>query len=317
MYLFGFGSERHRKGSHFSMGARPRGAKAIGQQLAQDPGSPAAAAPAPDEPVFALDELGAEDEKLVAMLAEGAQGVIAPMAAFVGGVAGQEVLKACSGKFMPIRQFLYFDAAECCPEPPPTPAERAPRGSRYDAQIAVLGAPLTERVRALRYFLVGAGAIGCEMLKNWALMGVGAGEGGNVHVTDMDTIEKSNLSRQFLFRTGDIGSLKAATAARAVAAMNPDFSCKVHESRVGPDTEGLFDDDFYEGLSGVCTALDNVEARLYMDQRCLFYQLPMLESGTLGTKGNTQIVVPELTEEYGGRAARGASRKGTRTPEIF
>ena len=155
------------------------------------------------------------------------------------------------------------------------------------------------------------------MLKNWALMGVGAGEGGNVHVTDMDTIEKSNLSRQFLFRTGDIGSLKAATAARAVAAMNPDFSCKVHESRVGPDTEGLFDDDFYEGLSGVCTALDNVEARLYMDQRCLFYQLPMLESGTLGTKGNTQIVVPELTEEYGGRAARGASRKGTRTPEIF
>ena len=50
MYLFGFGSERHRKGSHFSMGARPRGAKAIGQQLAQDPGSAAAAAPAPDEP---------------------------------------------------------------------------------------------------------------------------------------------------------------------------------------------------------------------------------------------------------------------------
>lgn len=38
----------------------------------------------------------------------------------------------------------------------------------------------------------------------------------------------------------------------------------------------------------MCTALDNVDARLYMDQRCLFYQLPMLESGTLGTKGNTQ-----------------------------
>ena len=153
------------------------------------------------------------------------------------------------------------------------------------------------------------------MLKNWALMGVGAGDGGNVHVTDMDTIEKSNLSRQFLFRTGDIGSLKAATAARAVAAMNPDFGCQVHESRVGPDTEGLFDDDFYEGLSGVCTALDNVEARLYMDQRCLFYQLPMLESGTLGTKGNTQIVAdsPRSTAA----AARGASRKGTRTPEIF
>jgi ubiquitin-activating enzyme E1 len=52
-------------------------------------------------------------------------------------------------------------------------------------------------------------------------------------------------------------------------------------------------------LSGVCTALDNVEARLYVDQRCLFYRLPMLESGTLGTKGNTQVVVPFLTENYG------------------
>lgn len=52
----------------------------------------------------------------------------------------------------------------------------------------------------LKYFLVGAGAIGCEMLKNWALMGLGAGDSGSVVVTDMDTIEKSNLSRQFLFR---------------------------------------------------------------------------------------------------------------------
>jgi ubiquitin-activating enzyme E1 len=52
-------------------------------------------------------------------------------------------------------------------------------------------------------------------------------------------------------------------------------------------------------LSGVCTALDNVEARLYVDQRCLYYRKPMLESGTLGTKGNTQLVLPYKTENYG------------------
>lgn len=51
---------------------------------------------------------------------------------------------------------------------------------------------------------MGSGAIGCEMLKNWAMMGVGAGEGGDIHVTDIDTIEISNLNRQFLFREGDI-----------------------------------------------------------------------------------------------------------------
>lgn len=50
-----------------------------------------------------------------------------------------------------------------------------------------------------RLFLVGAGAIGCEMLKNWALMGVSCGEKGSICVTDMDSSETSNLNRQFLF----------------------------------------------------------------------------------------------------------------------
>lgn len=57
---------------------------------------------------------------------------------------------------------------------------------------------------AYGYFQVGAGAIGCEMLKNWALMGVACGDGGMVYVTDMDIIEKSNLNRQFLFRPWDV-----------------------------------------------------------------------------------------------------------------
>lgn len=52
-------------------------------------------------------------------------------------------------------------------------------------------------------FQVGAGAIGCELLKNFAMLGLAAGE-GEVIVTDMDTIEKSNLNRQFLFRPSDV-----------------------------------------------------------------------------------------------------------------
>jgi len=49
----------------------------------------------------------------------------------------------------------------------------------------------------------------------------------------------------------------------------------------------------------VCNALDNVQARMYMDQRCIYYKLPLFESGTLGTKGNVQVVLPHLTESYG------------------
>jgi len=206
---------------------------------------------------------------------------------------------AATGKFTPIRQWFYFDATEALPEPAPAQDEVAPQNSRYDAQIAVFGRAMQEQLLNLRYFLVGSGAIGCEMLKNWALIGLGSGDEGMVHVTDMDTIEKSNLSRQFLFRNTDIGQLKARAAAAAVQGINPSMKITCHEARVGPETETLFNDSFYEGLSGVCNALDNVEARLYMDQRCLFYQLPLLESGTLGTKGNTQMVVPHLTENYG------------------
>jgi ubiquitin-activating enzyme E1 len=66
-----------------------------------------------------------------------------------------------------------------------------------------------------------------------------------------------------------------------------------------PENEGLFNDAFWESLNIVTNALDNVEARLYVDSRCIYYGLPLLESGTLGTKGNTQVVVPHLTENYG------------------
>jgi ubiquitin-activating enzyme E1 len=174
-----------------------------------------------------------------------------------------------------------------------------PCGCRYDSQIVVFGRELQQKLEGLNYFLVGAGAIGCEMLKNWALMGVGAGAGGSVHVTDMDTIEKSNLSRQFLFRSADIGAAKSTAGAAAAKRMNPRLNVTAYVSRCGGDTEGLFNDAFFEALDGVTNALDNVEARLYMDQRCLFYGKPLLESGTLGTKGNTQMVVPHLTENYG------------------
>jgi len=57
-------------------------------------------------------------------------------------------------------------------------------------------------------FVVGAGALGCEFLKNLALMGVATGPRGQLVVTDDDTIEKSNLSRQFLFRDWNIGQVQ-------------------------------------------------------------------------------------------------------------
>jgi len=177
------------------------------------------------------------DEKLISLLASNARGDLSPMAAVLGGVVGQEVLKACSGKFMPLSQWLVYDCTECLPDGDLPASEFELTGSRYDGQIAVFGKSFQAQLESLNYFLVGAGAIGCEMLKNWAMMGLGCGPQGCVHLTDMDTIEKSNLNRQFLFRTTDIQKLKSTTAAEAVTKMNKNFNVKCYQTRVGPDSE--------------------------------------------------------------------------------
>ncbi|KRT80302.1 hypothetical protein AMK59_6614 [Oryctes borbonicus] len=229
-------------------------------------------------------------------------GDLNPIDATTGGIVAQEVMKACSGKFHPIYQWLYFDAIECLPKEGDqvitiSEEDAAPTGSRYDGQVAVFGKQFQKKLEALNYFVVGAGAIGCELLKNFAMMGI-ASDGGKITVTDMDLIEKSNLNRQFLFRPHDVQKSKAATAAKVIKKMNPFINIVAHENRVGVETESIYDDTFFESLDGVANALDNVDGRIYMDRRCVYYHKPLLESGTLGTKGNTQVVVPFLTESY-------------------
>lgn len=156
------------------------------------------------------------DELLLTRLAKVARGDLGCMAATFGGVIAQEVIKASSGKYMPIRQWTFFDAREVLPggHEEVNPADYAETGTRYDGQVAVLGNAFQAKLMDLRYFLVGAGAIGCEMLKNWAVMGLGCGPQGSLVVTDNDIIEISNLNRQFLYRPWDVSHPKSEVRTR-------------------------------------------------------------------------------------------------------
>ena len=240
------------------------------------------------------------DEKLITELSYQAQGDLSPMAAFFGGLAAQEVLKSVSGKFGPVKQWLFLDSLESLPSITRSEEQCKPLGTRYDGQIAVFGKEYQDKISNVKNFLVGAGAIGCEMLKNYAMIGLGTGPRGQIFITDNDSIEKSNLNRQFLFRPKDVGKQKSECAAAAVQAMNPDLKGKftIMTDRVGPDTEDIFNENFWGGLDIVTNALDNVEARTYVDRKCVFHMKPLLESGTLGTKANIQVVLPRLTESY-------------------
>jgi ubiquitin-activating enzyme E1 len=102
-------------------------------------------------------------------------------------------------------------------------ANRTPLNSRYDDQIKIYGQELQEKLGKVNTFMVGAGALGCEFLKEFALMGIST-SGGKTYVTDNDNIEISNLNRQFLFRRENIHKPKSKIAKLAIQEMNNEFN---------------------------------------------------------------------------------------------
>jgi ubiquitin-activating enzyme E1 len=216
-------------------------------------------------------------------------GQLVPMNSVIGGLVAHNVISGLSNKYIPVNQWLYYDCAEIC--------DSVNSDYKYDEiyqnQVKVIGSELQEKLNNTKLFIVGSGAIGCEHLKNFSMMGIGCQT-----ITDMDTIERSNLSRQFLFRNKDIGKFKAEVAVSKAKRMNPNIKIDYKLNRVGTDTEHIFDKNFYENIDIVVNALDNVNARIYMDNQCITYCKPLLESGTLGLKGNVQVIIPHLTESY-------------------
>lgn len=217
-----------------------------------------------------------------------------PLCAFFGGLVGQEILKSITNKFMPVVQFINLDFIELFEIENNLPIDQMEsiyssltKNDRFDNLRQCFGGETTvDCLKKSKLFMVGCGAIGCEMLKNYALLGLGSGDTGFISITDNDIIEKSNLNRQFLFRQSDIQKSKSLAATAAVLKMNPEINIKTYEKKVSIQTENeLFNDKFFQNHDVCVNALDNVEARRYMDNRCVSNQKPLLESGTLGPKG--------------------------------
>jgi ubiquitin-activating enzyme E1 len=212
----------------------------------------------------------------------------------IGGFVAQEAIKGCTGKFTPIKQYMYFEDIDCLTN---TEFKQPEKVTRYYSMEKLFGKEFLTTLQNTNTFIVGSGAIGCELLKNLAMCGLSSDSGKTV-ITDMDTIERSNLNRQFLFRDKDIGQSKSTCASRAVKNMNPEFNIVAHENRVGVETQTVYNEEFYTSLGLVINALDNIEARKFVDSECLRYGLSLLESGTSGPKGNTQVIKNNLTESY-------------------
>lgn len=248
------------------------------------------------------------DEKLLKQVTYTFQGQLVGLTALLGGLLGQEVLKSLSGKFTPLNQWIAIDVRELIPDVDAATLDVAnftPIGHRSDSQSIIIGRDLSQRLGEQKVFMIGSGAIGCEMMKNFAMMGVGVKAAdedhkeGRIFVTDNDLIEKSNLNRQFLFRQHNIGQAKSQAASQAIVSMNPDIVVEAHQNKVGADTEKIYTNKFWSSLDVVVNALDNIPARLYVDGKCVENQRPLVESGTMGTKGNVQVIIPHKSASYG------------------
>ncbi|KAL5984463.1 NEDD8-activating enzyme E1 catalytic subunit [Asimina triloba] len=165
----------------------------------------------------------------------------------------------------------------------------------------------------VKVLVVGAGGLGCELLKDLALSGF-----RNLEVIDMDRIEVSNLNRQFLFRLvrsllcsalgnkswlQDVGKPKAEVAAMRVMERVSGVNILPHFCRIEDK-----DLDFYSNFNIIALGLDSVEARSYINAvACSFLEYdsednpceetikPMVDGGTEGFKGHARVILPGIT----------------------
>ncbi|KAK7755042.1 E1 ubiquitin-activating protein uba2 [Diatrype stigma] len=146
------------------------------------------------------------------------------------------------------------------------------------------------QARQARVLMVGAGGIGCELLKNLVLTGY-----REIHIVDLDTIDLSNLNRQFLFRHEHIKKSKALVAKEAAQKFNPNVKIVAHHANI---KDGKFNVEWFRGFKIVFNALDNLEARRHVNRMCLAADIPLIESGTTGFNGQVQVIKKGVTACY-------------------
>ena len=152
-----------------------------------------------------------------------------------------------------------------------------------DASLKLIDWFDLERVRASKILVVGAGAIGNEVLKNLALLGI-----GHIFIIDRDTIEMSNLSRSVLYRAADNGKDKAKVAARAIRELNPNINTTHQTADVTLDV-GL---GLLRRMDVIIGCLDNNQARLYMNRACWKVGKPWIDAGIGQLNGQVRVFMP-------------------------
>merc|ERR1712106_790930 len=156
--------------------------------------------------------------------------------------------------------------------------------------VGVFEDSLQKSITDCKILVVGAGGIGCELLKNIVLTGF-----KNIEGIDLDTIDVSNLNRQFLFQKQHVGKSKANVARESILGFVPDAKVEaIHDTIFNTD----YGVTFFKKFKMVLNALDNRSARSHVNRMCLAADVPLVESGTAGYLGQVTVIKKGKTECY-------------------
>jgi adenylyltransferase/sulfurtransferase len=136
--------------------------------------------------------------------------------------------------------------------------------------------------------VVGCGALGNEIIKNLAMLGI-----GNIYLVDMDKIEKSNLTRSVLFRKEDEGKSKAETAAHRALEINDELNISYFDGSIFELGLGIF-----KKMDIIICGLDNREARLFVNQSCWKVTTPWVDGAIEVLNGVARMFIPPDGVDY-------------------
>ena len=161
-------------------------------------------------------------------------------------------------------------------------AEESTRYSRH-LLLAEIGVAGQEKLKAARVLVVGAGGLGAPASLYLAAAGV-----GTLGIVDHDLIELSNLQRQVLFDTADIGSGKAATARARLSALNPTIKVVAHATRLSADNAA----ELIQGYDLVVDGSDRLSTRYLVNDSCVLLQRPLVSAAVHRFEAQAMTYVP-------------------------
>ena len=157
---------------------------------------------------------------------------------------------------------------------------------RYSRQIRLFSEEGQERLKGLNVFIAGAGGLGSVISLYLAASGF-----GRIRIADCDSVELSNLNRQILHGSSDLGRSKARSALETLRDINPEVEVEALEERISPESI----DSLLQGCDMIMDAMDNFPARYLLNRAALQRKIPLFHGAISGFQGQATTIVPERT----------------------